>query len=139
MRHDYLVNGDLLVHIISESAISDEELAAAARDLRDDFNEVRGVEAGEVTGPPRPGTRNSGSVILGVVALSLFGLPTAIRAKADLRHLAEIIQRYQERHKGKRVRLTMPDGTEIEAENVSEEMLADLLRSMPQPGQKSLD
>lgn len=125
------MNGDLVVYIVPETAISDEELAAAAHDLRDDLNEVRGVDAEELTGPPQEGTRDSGSVVLGAITLSLFALPTAIRLKADLKHLADIIQRYQERHRGKRLQIALPDGTHIDAENVSESKLAELLKNVP--------
>jgi len=127
LRHDYGVS-DLLVYVVPQSAISDEELAAATRDLRDDLDEVRGVAAGEVTAPAPPGTRDAAGVVLGVVALSLFGLPTAIRARADLRHLAEILRRYQERNRGRSLRVELADGTEIAAATVSEEELNELLR-----------
>jgi len=125
------VDGDLLLHVISRSPISDEELAERTRDLKDDLNEVTGVEATELIGPPVEGTRNSGNIIVGALALTVFSYPTAMRAKADIKHLGEIIKRFQERHKGKRLQITLADGTRIDAENVSEKGLVELLSSMP--------
>jgi len=125
------VDGDLLLHVIPDSPISDEELAEQTRDLKDDLNEVTGVDATELIGPPVEGARNSGNIIIGALALSLFSFPTAMRAKADVKHLYEIIKRFQERHQGKRLQITLSDGTRIDAKNVSEKGLADLLNSVP--------
>ncbi|WP_030437010.1 hypothetical protein [Actinoplanes subtropicus] len=116
--------------------MSDEELAEATRDLRDDLNDLRGVEAGEVAGPPAEGTRDPGTILLGVLGVSLFGVPTALRAKADFDRLAkrldEVLRRYQERHKGKKITIDLPDGTKLDSENLSEEGLAKVLRNLPQ-------
>lgn len=125
------VSGDLVLRVVSESPISDEELAETTRDLKDDLNEVAGVEATELIGTPVEGTRNSGNIIIGALALTAFSYPTAMRVKADLKHLSEIIKRHQERHKGKRLQITLPDGTLIDAKNVSEKNLAEVLRSIP--------
>jgi hypothetical protein len=136
VRHDGCVNGDFLVNVVSDSPVSDEELVDATRDLRDDLNELRGVEANEVAGPPAEGTRDAGTILLGVLGVSLFGIPTALRAKADYDRLAkrldEIIKRYQERHKGKKITIGLPDGTKLDSENMSEEGLARVLRNLPQ-------
>ncbi|MEU4217070.1 hypothetical protein [Actinoplanes sp. NPDC026623] len=136
VRHDGCVSGDFLVNVVSDSPVSDEDLAEATRDLRDDLNELRGVEANEVAGPAAEGTRDATTVLLGVLGVSLFGIPTAMRAKADYDRLAkrldEIIKRYQERHQGKKITIDLPDGTKLDSENMSEEGLAKVLRNLPQ-------
>jgi len=114
----------------------------ATRDLREDLNEIRGVEAGEVTGPPVEGTRDPTTILLGVLGIS-FAIPTAMRVKADYDRLAkrldEIIKRYQERHKGKKVSIDFPDGTKFNSENMSEEGLAKVLRNLPQQSAVAID
>jgi hypothetical protein len=136
VRHDDCVNGHFRVIVASDSPVSDEELMDATRDLRDDLNEIRGVEADAVAGPPVEGTRDPGTILLGVLGVSLFGIPTAMRAKADYERVAkrldEIIKRYQERHKGKKISIDLPDGTKLDSENMSEEGLAKVLRNLPQ-------
>jgi predicted CopG family antitoxin len=145
VRHDDGVNEDFQVQIVSDSPMSGEELAAATRELLDDLNEVQGVEATEVTGPAEEGTRDFGAVVLGVAGISLFAIPSGIRAKRHLKHLSDVIKRYQERHKGKKLRVIYADGSKLEGENVSEHVFAKMMRNMPQRSgdlleqEKSLD
>jgi hypothetical protein len=128
---DDTVDGDLVLRVVSDSPISDEELAELTRHLKDDLNDVPGVEATELVEPAKEGTRSSGSIIIGALAVTAFSYPTAMRLKADIKHLADIIRRHQERHKGKRLRITLPDGTEVDARNISEKSLAEVLKSVP--------
>ena len=133
------MDGDLVLRVVSDVPISDEELAEATRDLKDDLNELPGVEAKDLVTAAEPGTRDPFTVVLGMLVLSLFSYPTAKRAKKDLQHLGEIIRRYQERHKGKRVQIDFPDGTRIDAKNISEKNLTELLKSMPHQHPDSID
>jgi hypothetical protein len=160
-----LVDDDFVLEIVSDTPMTDEELAALTRELLDDLSEVEGIEAGEVTGPAAEGTRDFGLTLLGIIGVSIFGIPNVVRTKrrsdrkkkakeaaaqaeieADIRALTDVVKRYQERHKGKRVRFRFANGTVLEADNVSEQGVARMLRSVPAQGgvavieeQKSLD
>ncbi|MBX7266957.1 hypothetical protein KIF24_13580 [Micromonospora sp. Llam7] len=125
----------LILQVVPDGPVSDEELAEQARHLKDHLNQLPGVEATEVTGEAVPGARDTVSYIFGLLALAVFTVPTVKRAAADLRHVAEVIKRYQERNKGKRLRMTMPDGTEIDVRDVSEKTLTELIRSVSVPRQ----
>lgn len=131
---DDLVDDELVLRVVSDSPISDEELAELTRQLKDDLNDLPGVSATELVTPAKDGTRGAGDILIGALAISVFAYPTAMRVKADLKHLADIIRRHQQRHRGKRVRITLPDGTQVDAENISEKSLAEVLRSVPHRG-----
>ncbi|GIJ80434.1 hypothetical protein Xph01_48660 [Micromonospora phaseoli] len=123
------------MHVGSDGPVTDEELAEQTRHLKDHLNQLPGVEATELTGAAEPGTRDTVSYLFGLLALAVFTVPTVKRAAADIRHLAEVIKRYQERNKGKRLRMTLPDGTEIDVRDVSEKTLAELIKSVSVPRQ----
>ncbi|MEV2239201.1 hypothetical protein [Micromonospora sp. NPDC049891] len=125
----------LILRVGSDEPVSDEELAEQARHLKEHLNQLSGVEASELTAQAAPGTRDTASYIFGVLALAVFTVPTVKRAAADIRHLAEVIKRYQDRNKGKRLRMTLPDGTEIDIRDVSEKTLAELIKSVSVPRQ----
>ena len=131
MGDDDIVDSELVLRVVSDSPISDEELAELTRHLKDDLNDVPGVSATELVAPAKEGTRGVGEIVIGALALTAFIYPTAMRVKADLKHLADIIRRHQQRHRGKRLRITLPDGTQVDAENISERSLAEVLRSVP--------
>ncbi|MDG4797566.1 hypothetical protein [Micromonospora sp. WMMD1082] len=125
----------LILQVVSDGPITDEELAEQARHLKDHLNELSGVEATELATEAAPGTRDTASYLFGLLALAVFTVPTAKRAAADIRHLAEVIKRYQERNRGKRLRMTLPDGTEIDVRDVSEKTLAEVIKSVSVPRQ----
>ncbi|MFE9689602.1 hypothetical protein [Micromonospora sp. NPDC005806] len=125
----------LILRVASYGPASDEELAEQARHLKDHLNQLPGVEAMELVEAAKPGTRDSASMIFGALTLAIFSYPTAKRAAADIRHLAEVIKRYQERNKGKRLRMSLPDGTEIEVRDVSEKTLTEVIKSVSVPRQ----
>ncbi|MGC5053142.1 hypothetical protein ACLQ2S_17005 [Micromonospora sp. DT48] len=125
----------LILRVVSDETVSDEELAEHARHLKEHLNQLPGVEASEQTVATAPGTRDTVSYLFGVLALAVFTVPTAKRAAADIRHLAEVIKRYQERNKGKRLRMTLPDGTEIDVRDVSEKTLTEMLKTVSVPRQ----
>ena len=125
----------LILRVASDGPVTDEELAEQARHLKDHLNQLPGVEATEVAEEAEPGTRDPLSYIFGILALSVFAVPTVKRAAADIRHLAEVIKRYQERNKEKRLSMTLPDGTEIDVRDVSEKTLAEVIKSVSVPRQ----
>ncbi|GIJ23587.1 hypothetical protein [Micromonospora lutea] len=126
---------ELILQVVSDESASHEELVEQARHLKEHLNQLPGVEASELTTPAAAGTRDTVSYVFGVLALAVFTVPTVKRAAADIRHLAEVIKRYQERNKGKRLRMTLPDGTEIDVRDVSEKTLAELIKSVSAPRQ----
>jgi hypothetical protein len=128
---DNTMDGDLIVQVESDESVSDEEIAEFTRQLKDDLDDLAGVEVTDVPAPAEEGTRGSGDIILGALAISAFAYPTAMRVKADLKHLADIIKRHQSRHRGKRVTITLADGTKVDVENISEKYLAEILESVP--------
>jgi hypothetical protein len=128
---DDTMDGDLIVQVESDEPVSDEEIAEFTRQLKDDLNDVTGIEATEVPAPAEEGTRSSGGIILGTLAVTAFSYPTVMRLKADLKHLADIIKRHQERHRGKRVTIRLANGTKVDVENISEKYLAEILESVP--------
>ncbi|MEV6811319.1 hypothetical protein [Micromonospora sp. NPDC051296] len=125
----------LILRVVSDGPVTDEELAEQARHLKDHLNQLPGVEAAEVAERAAPGTRDPVNYVFGLLALSVFAVPTVKRAAADIKHLAEVIKRYQERNKGKRLRMTLPDGTEIDVQDVSEKTLAEVIKSVSVPRQ----
>ena len=78
----------LILRVASDVPVTDEELAEQARHLKDHLNQLPGVEATEVAEAAEPGTRDPVSYIFGLLALSVFAVPTVKRAAADIRHLA---------------------------------------------------
>ncbi|RZU75488.1 hypothetical protein EV384_4032 [Micromonospora kangleipakensis] len=129
-----MVDG-LILRVVPDGPVTDEELAEQARHLKDHLNQVPGVEAMELVEEAEPGTRDPVSTIFGALTLAVFSYPTAKRAAADIKHLTEVIKRYQERNKGKRLRLSLPDGTEIDVRDVSEKTLTEVIKSVSVPRQ----
>ncbi|MFE9203462.1 hypothetical protein [Micromonospora sp. NPDC007230] len=125
----------LILRVVSDGPVSDEELAEQTRQLKDHLNHLPGVEAAELVEAARPGTRDTVSIIFGALTLAVFSYPTAKRAAADIKHLAEVIKRYQDRNKGKHLRMSLPDGTEIEVRDVSEKTLTEVIKSVSVPRQ----
>lgn len=125
----------LILQVVSEGPVTDEELAEQTRHLKDHLNQLPGVEATELVERAEPGTRDTVSVVFGALTLAVFAYPTARRAAADIKHLTEVIKRYQERNKGKRLRMSLPDGTEIDVRDVSEKTLTEVIRSVSVPRQ----
>ncbi|MFR9780829.1 hypothetical protein ACL02O_32930 [Micromonospora sp. MS34] len=133
--NDEIMADGLILRLASDEPVSDEELAEQARLLKDHLNQLPGVDARELVEPAEPGTRDPLSMVIGVLTLAVFSYPTAKRATADVRHLAQVIRRYQERNKGKRLRMSLPDGTEIDVRDVSEKTLTEVIRSVAVPRQ----
>ncbi|WP_433528217.1 hypothetical protein ACQPYA_17840 [Micromonospora sp. CA-263727] len=119
----------MILRVVSDGPVTDEELAEQARHLKDHLNQLPGVEATEMAAEAEPGTRDRVNFIFGVLALSVFAVPTVRRAAADIRHLAEVIKRYQERNTDTRLRMTLPDHTEIDVQDVSEQTLTEAITS----------
>ncbi|SCL30229.1 hypothetical protein GA0070624_4033 [Micromonospora rhizosphaerae] len=125
----------LILRVVADGPVTDEELAEQARYLKDHLNQVPGVEATELVKEAEPGTRDPVSIIFGALTLAVFSYPTAKRAAADIRHLTEVIKRYQDRNKGKRLRMSLPDGTEIDVRDVSEKTLTEVIKAASVPRQ----
>lgn len=125
----------LILRVVSDGPVTDEELAEQSRYLKDHLNQLPGVEAAELVEEAEPGTRDPVSIVFGALTLAVFSYPTAKRAAADIRHLAEVIKRYQERNKGKHLRMTLPDGTEVDVRDVSEKTMTEVIKSVSVPRQ----
>lgn len=124
-----------ILRVVPDGPVTDEELAEQARHLKDHLNQLPGVEATELVEEAEPGTRDPVSIVFGALTLAAFGYPTAKRAAADIKHLIEVIKRYQERNKGKHLRMSLPDGTEIDVRDVSEKTMTELIKSVSVPRQ----
>lgn len=97
-----------------------EELEEACRQLRDDLEEIDGVDLAEVPGePPPPGTRSSAFVALSAALMvGLYGGKMAVMAKSDLRRIrqkiANVLDHWMRRHEKSRAIIKLPDGTEAD-------------------------
>jgi hypothetical protein len=125
-----------------------EELEEACRQLRDDLSNVEHIELSEIPGePPAEGTRSAVVTVSTAILVAYYGGKIAVMGTRDLKRLKEIVvpalarvfQLWLGRNKETRAIIRLPNGTEADLTNMSEEGIRSILEQFADHSQEPDD